>query len=107
MINVVILRATQVRWDARSTLQALCQTCHGLRRLALPALFETLHLHFRPKRDTGCQMLHDLQDAGDELLCCVRVFIVSGDLGYMTPHRIPRRCSHRPWCLSWRGCHDW
>lgn len=60
-----------------------------MRRLALPALFETLHLHFRPKRDTGCQMLHDLQEAGDELLRCVRVFIVSSDFLYDPAQNTP------------------
>ncbi|KAL5356747.1 hypothetical protein BJX96DRAFT_143291 [Aspergillus floccosus] len=82
MTIVVILRAAQLRWDSRSTLQALCLTRHGFRRLALPALFETVHIHFRPERDTGCRMLQDLHKAGDELLCCVRTFIVSGSFLY-------------------------
>ncbi|KAJ5787306.1 hypothetical protein N7457_002296 [Penicillium paradoxum] len=73
-------------------------TCRGFRRLALPVLFETLHVHFLVGRgDTGRQMLQDLQEAGDELLRCVRILIVSGGFLYKPDEDIPALVS------PWRG----
>ena len=75
---VVTFSTTQLRWDSPSNLQVLSLTCRGFRRLALPVLFDTLQVRFRPKPDMGRQLLQDLHGAGYELFHCVRILTVSG-----------------------------
>ncbi|KAF9890786.1 hypothetical protein FE257_005356 [Aspergillus nanangensis] len=72
---------------------ALNLTCRGFRRLVLPILFETLHIHFRQKRDTGRQMLQDIREAGDELFCVASS--LREDLDRLKPVLLALQCLDR------------